>query len=98
MHTSYTFCIPISHKTASEVVRAYVEKVYSQFGGSYKVLTNNGTEFKDQLMDEACRMLGVEHIIYSPPYRPQSNGQIEGFHNFLKGLYSKAHICHTRMG
>ena len=63
MHTGYTFCIPIPNKTALEVVRA-----------SYRVLTDNGTEFKNQLMDEVCRTLGVEHKIYSPPYRPQSNG------------------------
>ena len=54
MHTGYTFSIPIPNKTASEVVRAYVERVYSQFGGPYKVLTDNGTEFKNQLMDEVC--------------------------------------------
>ena len=49
MHTGYTFCIPIPNKTTSEVVRAYVKRIYSQFGGSYKVLTDNGTEFKNHL-------------------------------------------------
>ena len=33
--------------------------------------------------------LGVEHKIYSPPYRPQSNGRIEGFHAFLKTCLAK---------
>ena len=33
--------------------------------------------------------MGVEHKIYSPPYRPQSNGRIEGFHAFLKTCLAK---------
>ena len=31
----------------------------------------------------------MEHNIYSPPYRPQSNGRIESFHYFLKACISK---------
>ena len=31
--------------------------------------------------------------IHSPPYRPQSNGKIEGFHRFLKACITK-HINH----
>ena len=37
----------------------------------------------------------MERKIYTPPYRPQSNGQIEGFHNFLKTCLSK-HISRNR--
>ena len=33
--------------------------------------------------------LSVKHKIYSPPYRPQSNGRIESFHYFLKACISK---------
>ena len=54
-----------------------------------KVLSDNGTEFKNKLMDDVCAQLGVEHKIYSPPYRPQSNGRIESFHYFLKACILK---------
>ena len=40
-------------------------------------------------MDDACAQLGVEHKVYSPPYRPQSNGRIELFHYFLKACISR---------
>ena len=30
-------------------------------------------------MDEVSKELGVEYKVYSPPYRPQSNGRIESF-------------------
>ena len=39
--------------------------------------------------------LGVERKIYSPPYRPQSNGRIERFHKFLKSCLAK-HISRHR--
>ena len=38
---------------------------------------------------KVCEQLGVKHKIYSPPYRPQSNGRIESFHYFLKACISK---------
>ena len=57
--------------------------------GSEKVPTDNRTEFKNKLINEVCKQLGVKHKIYSPPYRPQSNGRIESFHYFLKACISK---------
>ena len=46
MLTGYTFCIPLKTKTATEVVKAYVDNIYAKFGGSLKILSDNGTEFK----------------------------------------------------
>ena len=54
---------------------------------------NNGTEFKNKLFNEVITKLGMEFSIYSPPYRSQSNGKIEGFHRFLKVCIEK-HINH----
>ena len=52
VHTSYAFCIPLKTKTAEEVVQAYLHHVYSKFGGSEKILSDNGTEFKNKLFEE----------------------------------------------
>ena len=38
---------------------------------------------------EVVKKLGTEFSIHSPPYRPQSNGKIEGFHRFLKTCIGK---------
>ena len=92
MFTGYTFCIPIPNKMAKTVLKAYMDNVYCQFGGSIKILSDNGTEFKNKLMEEVSEELGVEYKIYSPPYRPQSNGRIESFHYFLKACIAK-HIA-----
>ena len=36
----------------------------------------------------------MEHKIFTPPFHPQSNGRIEGFHQFLKACLAK-HISKT---
>ena len=90
--TGYTFSIRIPNKMAKTVLKAYMDNVYCQFGGSIKILSDNGTEFKNKLMEEVNKELGVEYKIYSPPYRPQSNGSIESFHYFLKACIAK-HIA-----
>ena len=87
--TGYVFCIPLKTKQASEVVQAYIDNVYAKFGGSLKILSDNGTEFKNQLFEQVANELGVKYKNYTTPYRPSSNGPIEGFHNFLKACIFK---------
>ena len=89
MLTGYVFCIPLKTNQANEVLQAYIDNVYAKFGGSLKILSDNGTEFKNQLFEKVAKELGVKHKIYTAPYRPSSNGCIEGFHNFLKACISK---------
>ena len=89
MFTGFTWCVPLKTKTAEEVTKAYMDHIYCNFGGSIKILTDNGTEFKNKLFKEVVSKLGTEFSIHSPPYRPQSNGKIEGFHRFLKMCIGK---------
>ena len=79
MLTGFTFCIPIKNKTAQEVVTAWRNHISFPFSVCRKLLTDNGTEFKNELFSQVAEQLGVERKIYMPPYRPQSNGRIEGF-------------------
>ena len=76
------------NKSAEEVVTAWRNHISFPFGVCRKLLTDNGTEFKN-LFNTVADQLGGERKIYMPPYRPQSNGCIEGFHNFLKACLSK---------
>ena len=89
MLTGYVFCIPLKTKTAEEIMDKYLTHIAFTFGNSRKILSDNGTEFKNVLFEEVAKQLGVERKIYSPVYRPQANGQIEGFHKFLKECISK---------
>ena len=89
MLTGYVFCIPLKTKTAEEIVDKYLTHIAFTFGNSRKILSDNGTEFKNALFGEVTKQLGVERKIYSPVYRPQANRQIEGFHKFLEECISK---------
>ena len=91
---AYWLCIlyTLKTKTAEEVLQAYIDNVYSKFGGSTKILSDNGTEFENKIFEQVARELGVVHKIYTPPYHPAFNGRIEGFHAFLKVCISK-HIA-----
>ena len=95
MLTGYTFCIPIKNKSAEELVTAWIIYISFPFGVCRKLLSDNGAEFKNDVFTQVAEQLGVERKIYTPPYRPQSNGHIDGFHNFLKACLSK-HIFRHR--
>ena len=47
------------------------------------ILSDNGTESKNSLMDKVLQQLGIDRI-FSAPYHPQSNGKLEVFHKYLK--------------
>ena len=78
MLTGYTFCIPIPNKKAETVLEAYMDHVYCKYGGSLKILSDNGTEFKNKLMEEVSKELGVEYKVYSLPPPPTGQSQMEG--------------------
>ena len=96
MLKGFTFCIAINNKSAEEIVTAWRNHITFPFGVCGKLLTDNGTEFKNDLFSKVAKELGVEKKMYSPPYRPEPNGHIEGFHKFLKSCLVK-HITRHSM-
>ena len=46
----YFPCIPLETKGADEVMRGYLNNVYTRFRRSKKHLSNNGSEFKNILL------------------------------------------------
>ena len=88
MLTGFTIAIPIKNKNAETICEAYRDNVYCVFGGSSRMLTDNGSEFKNIEMQEVCDTLGLKHI-FSPVYTPQSNRCLEGWHRFFKVCIAK---------
>ena len=89
MLTGSIFCVPLKSKRDEEIVQVYLNEVYYRFGGSRKILSDKGTEFKNKMFQEVLKKLGCKVRTYSPPYRPQSNVKIECFHKFLKACMGK---------
>ena len=88
MLTGFTFCIPLKSKHAEDIIKAYIDYICCTFGPSRKILTDNGTEFKNKLWTEVFEKLRTEQK-FTPIYSPQCNGRIEGFHKFLKATIAK---------
>ena len=88
MLTGYTVGVPIKDKRSETVCRAYRDSVYCIFGGSSRILTDNGTEFKSREMKQICDELEIKQV-FSPVYTPQANGRLEGWHRFLKACIAK---------
>ena len=88
MLTGYTMAVAILNKSAKTIVKAYMDHVYSIFGGSSRMLMDNGSKFKNNIFDEVCDKLGIKRV-YNPVYTPQSNSKLEGCHQFFKACILK---------
>ena len=51
-------------------------------------MTDNGTEFKNEQLDELCKQLNVKRV-YSLVYTPEANGRLEAWHRFFKACVAK---------
>ena len=80
--------IPIPEKSADTIVSTFINKYLSMLMCPRYILSDNGTEFKNNLMDQVPKQLGIEQI-FSAPYHPQSNGKLEVFHKYLKPTLKK---------
>ena len=47
------------------------------------ILSGNGTEFKNNVLNEVCDQLGIKGL-FASPFHPQGNAKVENVHNFLK--------------
>ena len=79
---------PIPDKSADTIVSTFINQYLPVHMCSRSILSNNGTEFKNNLMDQVLMQLGIERI-FSAPYHPQSNGKLEVFHKYLKPTLKK---------
>ena len=80
--------MPMPDKTAESVVEANLSGILSRARASMVCFSDNGSELKNNQMNTALKQLGIK-CIYSNPYRPQGNSQIENIHNFLKRTLTK---------
>ena len=81
MLTGYTIVVAIQDKRAETVCQAYRDHVYCTFGGSSRILTDNGTEFRSKEMKQICDELEIKQV-FSPVFTPQANGRLERWHKF----------------
>ena len=85
--TRYPEAIALKSITTEAVAEALVT-IYSRVGLPEEVLSDMGTQFTSECMQEVERLLSVKHISTSP-YHPQCNGLTEKFNGTLKKMLKR---------
>ena len=81
--TGWLEAFPIPDKSADTIVSTLINHYLPVHMCPRCILSDDGIEFKNHLMDQVLQQLGIDHI-FSAPYHPQSNGELEVFHTYLK--------------
>ena len=86
--TGWPEAFPIPDKSADTIVATLINYYLLVHMCPRYILSDNGTEFKNNLMDQVLQQLGIDRI-FSAPYHPCSNGKLEVFHKYLKPTLKK---------
>ena len=86
--TRWPEAFPIPGKSADTIVMTFINEYLPVHMCPQYILSDNGTEFKNSLMDQVLQQLGIDRI-FSAPYHPWSNGKLEVFHKYLKPTLEK---------
>ena len=73
LHKSYASAVPMKERSAKNIIPAYLSGILAHKGGSVAILSNNGTEFENKVLNEC----------------PHGNSRTENVHNFLKCTFTK---------
>ena len=80
--------IPIPDKSADTIMSTFINQYLPVQMCPRYILSDNGMEFKNHLMDQVLQQLGIE-CVFSAPYHPHSNGKLEVFHKSFKPTLKK---------
>ena len=81
--TGWPEVFPTPHKSADTIVSTFINQYVPVHMYPQYILSNNGTEFRNNLMYQVLQQLGTDSI-FSAPYHPHSNGKLEVFHKYMK--------------
>ena len=60
LHTLHIFTVPGKEMSAENIIQAYLSGTLAPKGGSVAIFSDNGTQFKNKAVNEAC-------VIHSTP-------------------------------
>lgn len=87
--TCWTEVVPLPEISAETVSKAFYEHWICRFGAPGTIITDQGRQFKSQLLTNLANICGAK-LRTSTPYHPQCQGKVERFHRTLKTAI-KAH-------
>jgi hypothetical protein len=72
----------LSNATAENVAKFIYEDIICRHGVPKILLSDQGSHFKNKVIDELCNKFQIKHR-FSSPYHPQTNGLVERFNKTL---------------
>jgi len=91
--TKWMIVVPLPNATAETTCNAYMTHCVSTFGVSETLITDRGSSFKNRLMKDLQKMLGVTPH-FSTVAHPQTDGQAENAVKTAKRMLNK--LCMKR--
>ena len=85
--TRYPEAVPLKKNTTEAVAEALLD-IYSRVGIPEEVLTDQGTQFMSECMQEVSRLLSIKGLT-STPYHPICNGLVERWNGTLKSMLKR---------
>ena len=86
--TGWLEAFPIPDKSMDTTVSTFINKYLPIHMCPRFILSDNGTQFKNNILDQVLKQLGIDRI-FSASYHPQSNCKLEVFHKYLKPTLKK---------
>ncbi len=78
----YVVLAPVKDKSAKSVAHALITHLICPFSAPRVLLSDNGTEFRNQLLEEICKQFGIKQC-FTVSYHPASNGLVERANRIL---------------
>ncbi|CAF4957616.1 unnamed protein product [Rotaria sp. Silwood1] len=76
--TRWVTAIALPDCSAQTTAQALFQEYICRYGVPKSILSDQGTHFKNQLMEAMAKLIGYNHI-FSSVYHPQTNGMVERF-------------------
>ncbi|CAF4653284.1 unnamed protein product, partial [Rotaria sp. Silwood2] len=90
--SGYVFAKASPTNTAQDTARILMEDIILVHGSPDTIITDQGTHFKNELLQAISNLVGCKQI-FSTPYHPQTNGQTERWNSTFVTQIAK--YCNT---
>ncbi len=72
----YLVLAPLHNKSAKNIAHALITHLICPFTAPRVLLSENGTEFRNAVLEEICIQFNIKHV-FTATYHPASNGLVE---------------------
>lgn len=91
-YTRWLEAVPLIDISAASVAHGFLSAWVSRFGPPLTLITDQGAQFRAELMAEFTKLFGIHHIRTSA-YNPRANGLVERAHRSLKAALRARGRC-----